>query len=165
MKKYQSTENLTKTYTCWLSVSCTLPGQTLPPGTTEDHVEEFLKKKSRENGEFHSLKLSFNEKYKKYQCFINFLSEKSANRAVDFFNRIDLGNLKLKLEAKFRQPEKTNDQNINPLLESDSKFKSKSDLNSESLRSEKKNPLLTLSRNDKNSKFSINHEQSERYIS
>ena len=153
MKKHQSIENLTKTYPCWIAVSCTLPGNFLPPDITKENLEEYLTVKSKEIGEFHSLKLDKNEKYKNYQCYINFLSEKCANKAVSFFNRVELSNLKL--EAKFRQAEKINDKNQNPLLSSDLKFKDKPRSSSQSRRNEKINPLTAMDVSEKKSKSSI----------
>ena len=94
-----------------------------------------------------------NEKYKNYQCFINFLSEKCANKAVSFFNRVELSNLKL--EAKIRQAEKINEKNQNPLLSSDLKFKDKPRSSSQIRKNEKINPLTAMDASGKKSKSSI----------
>jgi hypothetical protein len=146
MKKHQSMENLTKTYTCWVSVSCSLPDTILPPGITTKHLEEFFKVKSKEEiGEFHSLKLNPNEKYKNHQCFINFYIRK--DKAVTYFNKISISD-NIKLEAKYRPNEKINEQNNNPLLQSNLKFKDNSNSDAESLKNEQKKPLLNAGKND-----------------
>jgi hypothetical protein len=148
MKKHQSMENLTKTFTCWVSVSCSLPNAILPPGITTKHLEEFFKVKSKEEiGEFHSLKLVPSEKYKNHQCFINFLSEKCANKAVTYFNKISIAD-NIKLEAKYRPNEKISDQNNNPLLQSNLKLKDNGNSDAESLKNVQKKPLLNAGKND-----------------
>jgi len=114
MARFRSNENLPKTYTCWLSISCTLPNnQILPPNITKENLKEYFEVKAKEVGAFHSVKLEYNEKHKAFQCFVNFLTEDSAKQAVKHFDRVDLDNFKVKSEHR---PSKENNNAQNPLL-------------------------------------------------
>ena len=113
MENVQSNEILIKTYTCWLSISCTLPNnEILPPNLTKEHFEEFFEVKAKEIGAFHSVKLKYVEIHESFQCFVNFLTEDSAKQAVKRFDRIELENFKIKSE--YRPPKNT--KKPNPLL-------------------------------------------------
>jgi hypothetical protein len=133
-------ENAIKTYTCWLSISCTLPNnEILPPNITKEHLEEFFEFKAKEIGEFHSVKLKYVEIHKSFQCYVNFLTEDSAKQAVKLFDQQELENLKIKSE--YRPPKENkkpnpllnhNDRtetaasNKNPLLQKQSNIRSRS---------------------------------------
>jgi hypothetical protein len=113
MENNKSNEILIKTYTCWLSISCTLPNnEILPPNLTKEHLEEFFEVKAKEIGEFHSVKLEYVEIHKSFQCYVNFLTEDSAKQAVKLFDQIELENLKIRSE--YRLPK--NNKKLNPLL-------------------------------------------------
>jgi hypothetical protein len=106
MANVQSNEISIKTFTCWLSISCTLPNNDiLPSNITKENLEEFFEVKAKEIGEFHSVKLNYVEIHKSFQCYVNFLTEDSAERAVKLFDQIELENLKIK--SKYR-PHKEN---------------------------------------------------------
>ena len=88
MENVQSNEILIKTYTCWLSISCTLPNnEKLPPNITKENLKEYFEVKAKEIGEFHSVKLEYVENHRSYQCWINFLTEDSAKQAVERFDQ------------------------------------------------------------------------------
>ena len=166
--KTAAPSNLTRTFTCWFSISCTLPNKILPPGITKEHLEEFFTMKSKEViGEFHSLKLTLNQKYNNHQCFVNFLSEKSAKSAVDFFKKIDLEKMNLNLEVKYREPEKNTDPNQNPLLNAELKLK-KNEIETESSSNlaKKKTHLSSAEKmKDQNvSSLKTQDEENKRYI-
>jgi hypothetical protein len=113
-KRFKSSEYLSKTYTCWLSISCTLlNNEKLPPNITEDDLEGYFKENAKQIGAFHSINLKYIEKHKSFQCFINFFTEDSAKQAVKLFDRIELENFKIK--SKYWLP-KGNDNAQNPLL-------------------------------------------------
>jgi hypothetical protein len=114
------------TFTCWLGIGSTLKGSVLPPTVSKEHLEDFIKTKAKSIGDFHSLNLTFNTKHNCYQCFVNFLSEKCAQKAVCIFNEIDLSYLEIK--AEYRPSIKKTE---NPLfeLETKSKEKNKNDPN------------------------------------
>jgi hypothetical protein len=96
-KRFKSSENLIKTYTCWLSISCTLPNnEILPPNITEDVLERYFKEKAKRVGALHSINFKSIEKNKSFRCFINFLTENSAKQAVKLFDRIELENFNIK---------------------------------------------------------------------
>jgi len=112
-KRFKSTENLVKTFTCWLSISCTLPNnEKLPPNITEDDLEGYFKEKAKKLAAFHSINLKYIEKHKSFQCFINFLTEDSAKQAVKLFDRTELNNFRIK--SKYWLLKDNNAQN--PLL-------------------------------------------------
>ena len=101
MVNIQSNEISIKTFTCWLSISCTLPNNDiLPSNITKENLEEFFEVKAKEIGEFHSVKLNYVEIHKSFQCYVNFLTEDSAKQAVKLFDQIELENLKIKSEYR-----------------------------------------------------------------
>jgi hypothetical protein len=156
MARFQSNEISIKTYTCWLSISCTLPNnEMLPPNITKDHLKEYFQVKAKEIGAFHSVKLEYNEKYKSFQCFVNFLTEDSAKHAAKRFDRIELDNLKIKSE--YRPLKESNAQN--PLL--------KHAVRTETAAAKGKNPLLqnqSIIRPISNSKArGMQNENTKRY--
>ena len=107
MARFQSNVNLPKTYTCWLSISCTLPNnQMLPSGITKENLKEYFEVRAKEIGELHSVKLKYVKEHRSFQCFVNFLTEDSVKQAVKRFDRIELDNFKLKSEYR---PPKDND--------------------------------------------------------
>ena len=118
MAKFQSIEHLNKTFLCWVSVSCTFNNEILPPNITEANLEDFFETKAREIGQFSTAKLTYNEKHKAFQCFINFLTEDAAKTAAKLFNQYKLSNFDMKSE--YRPAKNTNDQpdqkQNNPLL-------------------------------------------------
>ena len=107
---------------------------------TEDILIQFIENKSREQGNFVNLKMSYNEKSKGYQCLVYFSTEESAKKAVEFFNRIDINDLKL--IAEFIRPHTKKDSNENSPMAAGIKFNFKDDApkNSE----EKKNNIRLL---------------------
>ena len=108
MNNFQSSENLNKTFTCWVSISCTLNNEILPPNITEAYLEEFFEAKAKEIGQFSTAKLIYIEKHKAYQCFINFFTEDAAKKAIKLFNEYKLPNFDIKSE--YRRVKNTNDQ-------------------------------------------------------
>ena len=100
MNKFQSSENLNKTFTCWVAVGCTLNNEILPPNITKANLEEFFEAKAKEIGQFSTAKLTYNEKHKAFQCFINFLTEDAAKTAAKLFNQYKLPNFDMKSEYR-----------------------------------------------------------------
>ena len=101
MVNVQSNEILIKTYTCWLSISCTLPNnQMLPSGITKENLKEYFEVRAKEIGELHSVKLKYVKEHRSFQCFVNFLTEDSVKQAVKRFDRVELDNFKVKSEYR-----------------------------------------------------------------
>ena len=112
----------------------------MPKGITEDILKQFIETQSREQGNFVNLILNYNQKSKGYQCLVYFSIEESAKKAVEFFNRIDINDLKL--IAEFIRPHTKKDSNENSPMAAGIKFNFKDDApkNSE----EKKNNIRLL---------------------
>ena len=74
-------------------------------------MKEFFEITSKkEIGQFHSIHLEYVEKYKNHQCFINFVTENAARRAVEYFSKFEMQNhLELKTEFRSSSLEKRKD--------------------------------------------------------
>jgi len=93
-------------HTCWISIQCEIPDFTLPADMPQDVLKDTLTnliKEEFKDDDFHSIKVDFQEKHQKHQCFVNFYSEEKASAAVQFFNKKDI-HPNLKLWANLRKP-------------------------------------------------------------
>lgn len=86
-------KELQKLSTCWIG--------NIPDKHTEENLKEFFKKQTEAKiDKFHSIKLIFNKKINKYQCFINVFNQDDARTIADFFNGSKMENCKLEANVK-----------------------------------------------------------------
>jgi hypothetical protein len=65
-------------YCCWVG--------NIPSNIEKDLIKQYFENVANNFDSFHSINVEYNEKYKSYQCYLNFLNENSMIKSAKYFN-------------------------------------------------------------------------------
>ncbi len=92
------------------------PNRTIPPSESDlKCVEKHIRKEASIIGGFEekTFNIRFIEKYKTYNCFVNFATTKQAIKASEFFNKRENNKIHgCLLKCKYREPDNNSEPEI-----------------------------------------------------